>query len=103
MKLPLQFQPQPKGTKMKTIGKTDLVADISANTPFTKGCVEAVIAELLDSITSYTAAGHKVQIKGFGTFQMQTWLARTARNPRTGEPVQVPERQKLTFKASKGA
>lgn len=47
------------------------------------------------------AADERVTIKGFGSFQFKTKAARTAKNPKTGEAVQVPEKIVLAFKAAK--
>lgn len=58
--------------------------------------VREVMAIIKDTVT----CGEKVQIQGFGTFRMKTRAGRTARNPRTGETVQVPEKRVLTFKPS---
>ena len=55
---------------------------------------------VFDAIKDRVEWGEKVRIKGFGTFQMKTRAARTARNPGTGEEVKVPEKTVLTFKAS---
>lgn len=86
---------------MKTIGKTDLINDISSGSLFSKGTVESVIDQLVDTITSHAHAGHRVTLRGFGTFEVKTRKARAAKNPRTGELVQVPEKKVLTFKPSK--
>lgn len=55
---------------------------------------------VFDAIKDRVERGERVQIKGFGTFQMKTRAARVARNPRTGDEVQVPEKKVMTFKAS---
>jgi nucleoid DNA-binding protein len=58
------------------------------------------ITLVLGAIRRTVNEGERVQIQGFGTFKIKTRAARTSRNPRTGEPVQVEEKQVLTFKAS---
>lgn len=55
----------------------------------------------LDSFAEIIEKSEYTAIKGFGTFKKVIVPARTARNPRTGEPLQIPEKVKLTFKASK--
>lgn len=59
-----------------------------------------MLREAADLIARETNAGEKVILKGFGTFSVKTKAARTARNPMTGAPVQVPAKSVLTFKAS---
>ena len=59
------------------------------------------LREAADLILSATNMGENVVIRGFGTFKRTTRSARTARNPMTGDPIQVPEKSVLLFKASK--
>lgn len=56
-----------------------------------------IIKTVLDGIVAVTAREEKVSIRGFGTFQRKLRAARTARNPKTGEPIRVSERTRLTF------
>ena len=58
--------------------------------------VEAVLAGIAE-----LSVGKKLIIRGFGTFEVKHKAARTARNPQTGLPVEVPARSELTFKAAK--
>jgi len=60
-----------------------------------------VVKAAAEIIKAATAAGEKVILRGFGTFQMKTRKARVARNPQTGGTVNVPEKIVLAFKASK--
>lgn len=60
-----------------------------------------LIKEAADLITRETAAGERIILRGFGTFKQVTKAARKAKNPRTGEVVDVPARTVLAFKASK--
>lgn len=83
------------------VSKGDLInqlAGVCGLTPHdSKNGIDAILSLIKDS----AAAGNKVIIQGFGTFEMKTRAARTARNPGTGLPVEVPEKTTLTFKASK--
>lgn len=72
------------------------LGDMAKMYDLTPGTFRAVF----DAIKDRVERGEKVRIKDFGTFQMKTRAARTARNPRTGEEVKVPEKTVLTFKAS---
>ena len=56
---------------------------------------------VFDSIAATVAAGEKVSIPGFGTFESKTRAARTGRNPRTKETVEIPASTVPTFKAGK--
>ena len=67
------------------------------------GLHEQGVQSVLKSFFQIVENTDHLQIKGFGTFKKVTVAARTARNPRTGEPLQIPEKVKLTFKASKKA
>lgn len=57
---------------------------------------------MLASIAEALAAGEKVNLVGFGTFEVRERAARIARNPQTGEPVEVPATKVPAFKAGKG-
>ena len=80
--------------------KTDLIKAVAdtLGTGDTYGTkvVEAVLAGI-----AKLATGQKLIIRGFGTFEVKHKAARTARNLRTGMPVDVPARDVLTFKAAK--
>ncbi len=83
------------------MNKTQLVDKIQAKlgTEATKKCAEAALKAVLDSI-SEAVLTDKVQIIGFGTFEMKKRAARTGRNPQTGEEMQIAASQTLGFKAS---
>lgn len=80
--------------------KGDLIATIARENDVGKATAELWIDLVLGSITAL-AVGQKLIIRGFGTFEVKNKLARTARNIRTGLPVEVPARSVLTFKAAK--
>lgn len=72
----------------------------------TLGCSRAdarrVVDAVLDGIASGLAKDKQVRLVGFGTLRARTMAAREGRNPRTGEVVQVPERDQVFFTAGKG-
>ena len=80
--------------------KTDLIDLISQKHDMGRNSAEAMIRAVLDGITDL-ATGNKLILRGFGTFEVKHKAARTARNVRTGMPVEVPARDVLTFKAAK--
>ena len=81
------------------MNKTELVAAVAAKTELSKKNAEKAVKALLETVTETLAAGERVQLVGFGTFELRTREARTAKNPRTGESVQVPETRSPAFKA----
>jgi DNA-binding protein HU-beta len=84
-----------------TVSKGRLIDDLAETQGMTKAAAGACVDALLNLIRGAVAAGEKVTIQGFGTFEMKTRAARTARNPATGLPVEVPAKSSLTFKAAK--
>ena len=83
------------------MNKTELVAAVAAKTGQTKKAAEGSINAALQAITEELAKGGAVQLIGFGSFEVRSRAARTARNPRTGEPIQVNAAKTPAFKAGK--
>ncbi len=81
--------------------KTDLVNVISAETEVKKKDVEAVINSALGAIANALKEGDKVQLIGFGTFEVKATGEREGRNPRTGETIKIAASKKPAFSASK--
>ena len=84
------------------MNKTELAAAVAAKTELSKKNAEKAVAAVLDTIAETLAAGEKVQIVGFGTFEVRERQARTAKNPRTLETVEVPACRVPAFKAGQG-
>ncbi len=83
------------------MNKTDLVNVVAAETELTKKDVEAVINATVNAITGALKEGDKVQLIGFGTFEVKDVAAREGRNPRTGETIKIDAAKKPSFAASK--
>jgi nucleoid DNA-binding protein len=83
---------------MSAFSKSDLVAVIRSKSDLTKAAAEALVDTIFQTIVDRTAAGQQVSIHGFGRFDMRDRAARIARNPRTGERVDVPATRRLAFK-----
>ncbi len=83
------------------MNKAELVNAVAAATDVSKKDTEAVIAAVLDAITGALKEGEKVQLVGFGSFEVKARAARTGRNPRTGEDVEIPASIVPVFKAGK--
>lgn len=81
------------------MNKTELVAAVAAKTELTKKDAEKAVAAVLETVAETLAAGEKVQLVGFGTFETREREARTAKNPRTGETVEVAASRVPAFKA----
>jgi DNA-binding protein HU-beta len=83
------------------MNKTELVAAVAESAGLTKKDSERVINAAIDAITASLVKGEKVQISGFGTFEIKEREARIGRNPHTKEEVQIPATRVPGFKASK--
>ena len=83
------------------MNKSELVAALNEKTGLTKKDSEIALTALLDVITEAMVKGEKVQLVGFGTFEAKERPARVARNPRTGEEVQIDACKAPVFKAGK--
>ncbi len=83
------------------MNKTELIASVANKMNAPKKTAEAAVAATLDVITQALAEGDKVQIVGFGTFEVKQREARTGNNPRTGEPIEIAASKAPSFKAGK--
>ena len=82
------------------MNKTELIAVAAERSGMTKKDTEQVISAAFDVIIAQLQKGEKVQISGFGTFEMKERKERVGRNPHTGEAVQIPASKVPTFKVS---
>jgi len=83
------------------MNKTELVAAVAENTGMTKKDTEKALTAAFDAIGGALAKSEKVQVVGFGTFEVKSRVARTGRNPRTGQEITIPASKVPTFKACK--
>ena len=83
------------------MNKTELIAAVAESAGLSKKDTERVINAALDSITAALCKGEKVQISGFGTFEVKDREARIGRNPHTKEAIEIPATKVPGFKASK--
>jgi len=83
------------------MNKTELVAVVAQKAGLTKKDAERVVSATIDSIVETMAKGEKVQISGFGIFEVKERESRVGRNPRTKEAIQIPATRTPAFKASK--
>ena len=82
------------------MNKTELIAAVSQVAGLTKKDTERVINAALDAITASLVEGEKVQLSGFGTFEVKDREARIGRNPHTKEAIDIPATRVPSFKAS---
>ena len=81
--------------------KTELIAEVAEKTGLKKKEAEAAVSSVLTAIADKLAAGEKVQLVGFGTFEVKEAAAREGRNPKTGDAISIPACKKPAFSASK--
>ena len=82
------------------MNKTELVAVVAEKSGMTQKDTERVVNAALDAITATLVKGEKVQLTGFGTFEVKQREARVGRNPHTKESIQIPATKAPAFKAS---
>lgn len=83
------------------MNKTDLIKNVSESAELTKKDAEKAIKAVFEEISNALADGEKVQIIGFGTFEVRQRKAREGRNPRNNEPIQIEASKTPAFKAGK--
>ena len=87
------------------MNKAELIAAVVAKHEkdfASKAASERIVSEVFDTIMAEVSAGNSVVIAGFGTFKSVGRAAKTGRNPRTGEDVQIPAKTVARFSAGKG-
>ena len=83
------------------MNKSELIAAIAAKTGETKKDAEATLNAFIDVVTDALVKGDKVQLVGFGSFEVRKRAARKGRNPQTKEEIKIPASKAPVFKAGK--
>ena len=83
------------------MNKTELIAAIAAKTGATKKSAEESVNAFIDVVTETLKKGDKVQLVGFGSFDVKKRAARKGRNPQTKEEIKIPASKAPKFKAGK--
>lgn len=83
------------------MNKTELVAAIAAETGLSKKDAEAALKAFIDVTTKELKKGKKIQLVGFGTFEVVERAAREGRNPQTGKAMKIKASKAPKFKAGK--
>ena len=81
------------------MNKTELITAVAEKAGLSKKDADKAIAAFIDSVTDALKAGDKVQLVGFGTFEVRERAEKQARNPRTGETITVAATKVPAFKA----
>ena len=81
------------------MNKTELIAAVAEKASLSKKDADAAVSAVFDAVTAELAKGEKVQLIGFGTFEVRERAAKTGRNPRTGETMTIPASKVPAFKA----
>ena len=83
------------------MNKTELIAAVAEKADLSRKDAEAAITAAVEAITGALIEGEKVQLVGFGSFEVKTRAARVGRNPKTGEEIPISEARLPVFKAGK--
>jgi len=84
------------------VNKSDLISSVTEKLgSLSHRDVEIIINQVFDSMVSSLAKGDRIEIRGFGSFEVRTRKPRVGRNPKTGERVEVDERRVPFFKVGK--
>ncbi len=81
--------------------KADLIAQIAEKADLKKKQAEEALSATIEAITEALKSGDKVQLIGFGTFEVRDRKEKESKNPRTGETILVPAKKAPVFKAGK--
>ena len=83
------------------MNKTELIAEVAAKAGLSKKDAEKALAAVVDTVKEAVAKGDKVQLVGFGSFELKCREARMGRNPKTKEAIEIPATTIPVFKAGK--
>ena len=83
------------------MNKTELIAEIAERAEISKKDAEKALKAFTDVVADELVKGEKVQLVGFGTFEVSERAARTGRNPQTGAEMEIPASKAPKFKAGK--
>ena len=83
------------------INKVELINAIETKTGFTKKDSEKALNAIVEALTETLSTGEKIQIVGFGSFEVRNRPARMVRNPRTGDQIEIDVAKAPVFKAGK--
>ena len=83
------------------MNKTELIAEVANKAGLSRKDAEKALGAVVETITEAVVKGDKVQLVGFGSFETKQHEARTGRNPKTKETIEIPATRVPVFKAGK--
>ena len=83
------------------MNKADLITAVAANAEVSQKVAAKAVAAVMDEIKEALKKGDKVQLVGFGSFEVKNKAERKGKNPRTGEAIVIPASKSPVFKAGK--
>ena len=83
------------------MNKSELIASIAEKAELTKKDSEKALAAFIDTVAAQLKSGEKIQLVGFGTFEVVDRAARTGKNPQTGKEIKIPASKAPKFKPGK--
>ncbi len=83
------------------MNKTELIAAVAEKAGMSKKDADKAVNAFVEAVVESVAKGDKVQLVGFGTFEVRSRAARVGRNPRTKEEIKIPASKLPVFKAGK--
>ena len=83
------------------MNKTELIAAVAEKSGLSKKDAAAAVESVITAVSDSLVKGEKVQLVGFGTFEVKERAARTGKNPQTGAAVEIPASKAPAFKAGK--
>ena len=95
----LALQEYKENVEVNIMNKVELIAAVAAKAGLSKKDAEKAIAAVVESIEEALVKGDKVQLIGFGTFEVRERAARVGRNPQTKEEIQIDASKQPVFKA----
>jgi len=83
----------------KVKNKSDIIKDLAQKTGLSFKLAELYINEILDEMQKAFSKNHRIELRGFGAFNVKTMQASQGKNPKTQESISIPEKKKLSFKS----
>ena len=81
--------------------KSELIEEVAERIDVPKNRAEAIVNAVFDSMKEALLGDERIELRGFGSFSIRNYEARTGRNPRTGDTVKVPPKKSVHFKVGK--
>lgn len=97
----MEVRTDSSGEEVRVVNKTELISQVAEKTNMTKKDATQAVDAVFDVITEALKAGEKVQLIGFGNFEVRDRAARKGRNPQTGKEIDIPASKVPAFKPGK--